>query len=94
MTRTGTAPTSARRQREYVKRWSYAEITDQTEAYIRRSMALHVEANQGSKKPYYDGHKMLAFGALLAWKSLTQGWQKPGDDDRLEALINETKMRS
>lgn len=65
------------------KRWSYAQITRKAEEEITRLM------NSATDKTDHTDSligKSMAYGVYISWYSLTTGWQKDGDDERLRLL--------
>ncbi|CAE6820997.1 hypothetical protein R70006_06196 [Paraburkholderia domus] len=65
------------------KRWSYTAITNATEVKIIRYMTEARETTDAAKRHMLT---CMAYGAYSGWYELTVGWQKDGDDQRLETL--------
>lgn len=63
------------------KKWSYQELTSETEQLIISLMETPDLAS---------GHKVIkeqwAYGVYLGWYHTTMGWQQDSDAERMEAL--------
>lgn len=72
-----------------MKRWSYKQITDKAEKQIT-SLLLAADTVKREEPPHLQFmatyHKDCARGIYNFWYSLTCGWQRDGDAERLEAL--------
>lgn len=66
------------------KTWTYAELTEKTEAAIRSSIGLAQRYSAESLERRH--HKTVAWGLYWGWLNLTWGCQLQGDAARLEAL--------
>lgn len=65
------------------KQWSYSDVTESVENRIRSF------AESASTSPAaVDLYREWAYGAFLSWDTLTSGWQKEGDRERIESLAN------
>lgn len=64
------------------RQWSYAAVTLATEKELQRLIRF-ADGRDGS---FRDQVRNWTYGVYLAWYSLTIGWQKDGDGERLEAL--------
>lgn len=65
-----------------MKIWTYISVTEEAE---HRIVTLMEEASQLSGDEARL-HQQWAYGAYLMWDSLTVGWQKDGDSERMQAL--------
>lgn len=74
-----------------VKTWSYRQITAAAEVSIRISTDLAREA-QTRHPELAQAHLLHARGVLFGWENLVMGWIKPGDRERLEALLRVTPV--
>ena len=63
-----------------MKSWSYNQITKHTENEIIELM----KSNDSYKQ-------LMAYGVFWGWYTLTTGWQKDGDRQRIEALMENIK---
>lgn len=72
-----------------IKKWSYLQITEQTETRIRSLM----QRASSAQAPF---EKMMivnwAYGVYLQWEALTSGWQTNGDNLRLLKLTAITPL--
>lgn len=62
-----------------MKKWDYEQITANAEKRIR------VLAESGEHQ--------WAYGVFIGWDSLTTGWQRDGDNGRLERLTEQPSGR-
>ena len=65
---------------------SYKQITQVAERRIKIFMRTAQGLPDGSREQQL--YRDWAYGVYILWADLTQGWQKDGDDERLEALTN------
>lgn len=70
---------------------TYDEITEKTERMIQRNMKRAKAHHVNGRYDSFDICRSLATGALLLWDSLTVGFQKSGDYDRLERMTEVTE---
>lgn len=63
---------------------SYKQITEATETRIKKFMGTARKHLKGSDEQQLYLH--WAYGAYILWSDLTLGWQKDGDDEKMEAL--------
>lgn len=66
-----------------MRSWSYKQVTESTEKQIASL------AESAKKRPDDESvrlYRAWAYGVYLGWNHLTMGWQKDGDDARLNAL--------
>lgn len=66
------------------KTWTYDEITRITEIRIR--ICLESAAQENMPAWLSSLNQQWAYGAYATWSLITEGWQKEGDNERLEVL--------
>ena len=67
------------------KMWSYNQITEAAKRRIAKLKELHDKANDPDLQSFY---RASAWGVLGCWDTLTTGWQRTGDSQRMDALCD------
>jgi hypothetical protein len=68
-----------------MRSWSYKQATESAEKQISDL------AESAKKRPDDESvrlYRAWAFGVYLGWEHLTVGWQKDGDNARLQAMAD------
>lgn len=69
-----------------MKTWSYQAITQKAEKEITSLMEESISKSDKFEKRLFQS---WAYGAFCFWNTLTMGWQRDGDSDRLQALTRQ-----
>ena len=75
------------------KTWSYRQLTEATETrilfladFLKKQLARH--PNDRLNHMTVNQVSSWAYGAFNLWKAVTEGWQEPGDEQRLRQLAD------
>lgn len=75
-----------------MRKWTYSEITTETEKTITGLVAdvISAKAMYGPDDYIVTLSRNKAYGVLQLWNALTHGHQVPGDNERMMAAIQST----
>ena len=68
-----------------MRSWSYKQVTEAAEREIAR-LAESAKKYRGPNNEADRTYAHWAYGVYLGWSNLTMGWQKDGDDARMQAM--------